>query len=142
LNNYPDTLQFLLDTGSAGISLDTATCVRLGLKVTPSDKVVRGLAASKNISYAADNTLHLPGLSVDSLDFHINNYELISQVYGIQIDGIIGYSLLHRYIMQVDYDKEEISMWTNGAFKYPRGGQVMKPNLTFIPVIPAPLRSG
>ena len=142
LNDHPDTLQFLLDTGSAGISLDTATCVRLGLKVTPSDKVVRGLAASKNISYAADNTLHLPGLSVDSLDFHINNYELISQVYGIQIDGIIGYSLLHRYIMQVDYDKEEIAMWSNGAFKYPRGGQILKPNLTFIPVVGAPLRSG
>ncbi len=142
LNDHPDTLQFLLDTGSAGISLDTTTCVRLGLKLTPSDKVVRGLVASKNIVYAADNTLHLPGLTADSLDFHINNYELISQVYGIQIDGIIGYSLLSRYIMQVDYDKEEISMYTNGAFKYPRGGHLMKPNLTFIPVITAPLRSG
>src|SRR5688572_7853130 len=57
LNNFPDTLQFLLDTGSAGISLDTTTCINLGLKLTPSDKVVRGLVASKNISFASDNTL-------------------------------------------------------------------------------------
>jgi hypothetical protein len=142
LNDYPDTLQFLLDTGSAGISLDTGTCINLGIRLTPSDKIVRGLGASKNISFAVDHTLHLPGLTVDSLDFHVNNYELISQVYGIQIDGIIGYSLLSRYIVQVDYDKEEIVVYTQGRFRYPRGGYMMKPNLTFIPVVPAPLRSG
>lgn len=142
LNNYPDTLQFLLDTGSAGISLDTSTCLRLGVPLTPSDKIVRGLGASKNISFATDHSLHLPGLSVDSLDFHVNNYELISQVYGIQIDGIIGFSLLSKFIVQVDYDKEEIVMFTQGSFRYPRGGYLMRPNLTFIPVVPAPMRSG
>ncbi len=142
LNNYPDTLQFLLDTGSAGISLDTTTCVQLGIRLTPSDKIVRGLVASKTISFATDCTLHLPGLQVDSLDFHVNNYELISQVYGIQIDGIMGYSVLSRYIVQVDYDKEEIVIWSKGRFKYPRGGHMLKPNLTYIPVISAPLRSG
>ncbi|MGX5818124.1 aspartyl protease family protein [Chitinophaga lutea] len=142
LNNYPDTLQFLLDTGSAGISLDTTTCLRLGLKLTPSDKIVRGLGASKNISFATDNTLHLPGLSIDSLDFHINDYELISQVYGIQIDGIMGFSVLSRYIVQIDYDKEEIVFYSHGHFRYPRGGHLLRPNLTFIPVITAPLRSG
>lgn len=142
LNNYPDTLQFLLDTGSAGISLDTSTCLRLGVSLTPSDKIVRGLGASKNISFAIDHSLHLPGLSVDSLDFHVNNYELISQVYGIQIDGIIGFSLLSKFIVQVDYDKEEIVIFTQGSFRYPRGGYLMRPNLTFIPVVPAPMRSG
>lgn len=142
LHNYPDTLQFLLDTGSAGISLDTTTCINLGVKLTPSDKIVRGLGASKNVSFVMDNTLHLPGLSVDSLDFHVNNYELISQVYGIQIDGIMGFSLLSRYIVQVDYDKEEIVIYSKGRFRYPKGGYMMRPNLTFIPVVPAPLRSG
>ncbi|SIO46744.1 aspartyl protease family protein [Chitinophaga niabensis] len=142
LNDYKDTLQFLLDTGSAGISLDTNTCIALGVKLTPSDKIVRGLGASKNISFALDNTLHLPGLDVDSLDFHVNDYELISQVYGIQIDGIMGYSILSRYVVQIDYDKEEILIYTQGSFKYPRGGYLMKPNLTFIPVVNSPLRSG
>ncbi len=142
LQNYPDTLQFLLDTGSAGISLDTGTCVKLGVKLSPSDKIVRGLGASKNISFAVDHSLHLPGLTVDSLDFHVNNYELISQVYGIQIDGIMGYSLLSKFIVQVDYDKEEIVVYSQGRFRYPRGGYLMKPNLTFIPVVPAPMRSG
>jgi len=142
LKGYPDTLQFILDTGSAGISLDTATCVRLGLKPVPSDKVVKGLAGAKQVSFVEHKSLLLPGLEVDSLDFHVNDYELISQVYGLQVDGIIGFSLLSRYIVTVDYDKEEIGIYTKGKYNYPRGGMMLKPSLTQIPLVYAPLKNG
>lgn len=142
LNHYPDTLQFILDTGSAGISLDTTACVRLGLKLTASDRIVRGLGASKVVSFAQNNTLNLPGLKVDSLNFHVNDYELISQVYGLQIDGIIGYSFLSRYIVTVNYDNEEIGVYAKGKVRYPRGGHLLKPSISNIPIVPAPLRNG
>ncbi len=141
LDNIPDTLQFILDTGSAGISLDTATCVRLGITLTPTDKVVKGLGAAKTVSFAMGHTLKLPGLTVDSLNFHVNDYELISQVYGIQVDGIIGYSFLSRYIVTVDYDTEEIIINSKGRYAYPKGGQLLRPSLTQIPLITAPLRN-
>lgn len=38
LNNYPDSLQFLLDTGSGGISLDSMTVEKYSIPVVPSDK--------------------------------------------------------------------------------------------------------
>lgn len=142
LNGIPDTLQFILDTGSAGISLDTNTCVRLDIPLTPSDRIVRGLGGTKQVSFAMDRTLRLPGLDVDSLNFHVNDYELISQVYGLQVDGIIGYSLLSRYIVNVDYDKEMINIYSKGRFSYPKGGLLLKPSLTLIPIISAPLRNG
>ena len=142
LKGIPDTLQFILDTGSAGISLDTSTCERLGIALQPSDRIVRGLGGAKQVSFARDRTLVLPGLEVDSLDFHVNDYELISQVYGLQVDGIIGHSLLSRYIVNVDYDKELINIYTKGKFNYPKGGQLLRPSLTLIPIIPAPLRNG
>lgn len=142
LNGIPDTLQFILDTGSAGISLDTNTCVRLNIPLTPSDRIVRGLGGTKQVSFAMDRTLRLPGLDVDSLNFHVNDYELISQVYGLQVDGIIGYSLLSRYIVNVDYDKEMINIYSKGRFSYPKGGLLLKPSLTLIPIISAPLRNG
>nr|WP_317048419.1 aspartyl protease family protein [Chitinophaga flava] len=141
LDNLPDTLQFILDTGSAGISLDTATCIRLGIQLTPTDKVVKGLGAAKIVSFAMNRTLRLPGLTIDSLDFHVNDYELISQVYGIQVDGIIGYSFLSRYIVTVDYDTEEIIVYSKGRYNYPKGGQLLRPSLTQIPLITAPMRS-
>ncbi|WP_291915774.1 aspartyl protease family protein [Chitinophaga sp.] len=141
VGDYPDTLQFILDTGSAGISLDTSTCTRLGIKMEPSDRIIKGLGSSKPVSFARNHALRLPGLTVDSLDFHINDYELISQVYGIQVDGIMGFSLLSRFIVTIDYDTEEILIYSKGKFTYPRGGQLLKPSLTQIPLISAPLRT-
>ena len=37
LGDYPDSLNFILDTGSGGISLDSATCERLKLTPLASD---------------------------------------------------------------------------------------------------------
>jgi predicted aspartyl protease len=142
LDGIPDTLQFILDTGSAGISLDTATCLRLGIQLTPSDRIVRGLGGAKQVSFAMNRKLRLPGLVVDSLDFHVNDYELISQVYGLQVDGIIGFSLLSRYIVNVDYDTEEITIYSKGSYTYPKGGLLLKPSLTLIPLINAPIKNG
>jgi hypothetical protein len=141
VGNYPDTLQFILDTGSAGISLDTSTCLRLGIRMEPSDRIIKGLGSSKPVSFARNHALRLPGLTVDSLDFHINDYELISQVYGIQVDGIIGYSLLNKFIVTIDYDTEDIIIYSKGNYTYPKGGQLLKPSLTQIPLISAPLKN-
>jgi len=142
LAGIPDTLQFILDTGSAGISLDTNTCVQLGIHLTPTDRIVRGVGGSKTVSFAMDRTLQLPGLEVDSLDFHVNDYELISQVYGLQVDGIVGFSLLSKFIVQVDYDTEMISIYEKGPFTYPKGGHLMRPSLTLIPIVGAFLKNG
>jgi hypothetical protein len=142
LEGIADTLQFILDTGSAGISLDTSTCLRLGIRLTPSEQIVRGVGGSKKVSFAMNRKLILPGVTVDSLNFHINDYQLISQVYGLQVDGIMGYSVLSRYIVNIDYDTETIGIFSKGAFKYPNGGQLLKPSLTLIPIVQAQLKNG
>src|ERR1700677_2823781 len=89
LENFPDTLNFVLDTGSGGISLDSATCDSLKLKTEMSNRVIRGIAGVKTVAFTYNHTLHFPGLAVEKLDFHINDYYLLTSVYGIQIDGII-----------------------------------------------------
>src|SRR5579871_3632957 len=90
LGNFADTLNFILDTGSGGISLDSTTCVRLKLSPQPSERTVLGIGGARKVSYIYNQTLHLPSLTVDSLNFHINDYEILSSVYGEKIDGIIG----------------------------------------------------
>jgi hypothetical protein len=138
--NFPDTLNFILDTGSGGISLDSTTTVYFGLKPTPSDRTIRGIAGVRTVSFLYNQKLHLPGLTVDSLNFHINNYDVLTQVYGEKIDGIIGYSFLSRYIVKVDYDTSQLEVWTRGSLKYPRGGYLMRPVITTLPVQQARVR--
>ncbi len=138
--NFKDTLNFILDTGSGGISLDSATVDYFKITPTPSDMTILGIAGSRKVSFIYNQRLRLPGLTVDSLNFHINNYDILTAVYGEKIDGIIGYSVLNRYIFNINYDSLRINIYTPGRMKYPRGGWLYEPILRTLPVQSARIR--
>ena len=133
-DNFPDTLNFILDTGSSGISLDSTTVEYLKLKPVPTNRTIRGVAGIKKVSFLYDHTLHINDFTMDSLDFHVNDYTILTEVYGQRIDGIIGYSLLSRCIVKVDYDSLKIDFFTKGTYRYPKGGYLFKPILNTLPV--------
>jgi hypothetical protein len=127
IDDSKDTLNFILDTGSGGISLDSSTVEELQLTKENSDKTIKGIAGIKKVPYTNNHSLNFTGLKVDSLNFHINNYDLLTSVYGVKIDGIIGYSFLSRYIVAINYDRQELEIFLPGLFRYPKGGYMMKP---------------
>lgn len=132
LANFPDTLNFIMDTGSSGISLDSSTAEYLKLKPVPTERTIRGIAGIRKVSFLFNQQLHFPDLSIDSLNFHINDYSILTAVYGERIDGIIGYSVFSRYIIKVDYDSMKLSFWTKGTIRYPRGGYLLKPTINML----------
>ncbi|HEU5366653.1 MAG TPA: aspartyl protease family protein, partial [Hanamia sp.] len=73
---------------------------------------------------------------IDSLDFYINNYEVLSSVYGMRIDGIIGYSFLSRYIVKINFDSLKISIFQPGFLRYPEHGFLLRPQFRGLPIIP------
>ena len=129
INDNKDSLNFILDTGSGGISLDSQTVSQLKIPNQLSDKTIRGIAGIRKVNFAYNNTLRLPGLRVDSLNFHINDYDILTSVYGEHIDGIIGYSFFNRYIVKINYDSLLIQVYSKGSMKYPKGGYLLKPLL-------------
>lgn len=135
LNDRKDSLNFILDTGSGGISLDSATCAQVGLQIHPSDTTITGMGGTHKVSFAYNQKLHLPGLTLDKLNFHINDYEVLSGVYGEKIDGIIGYSFFSRYIVKINFDKKEIEVYSPGEMDYPKGGALLKPAFTTLPIV-------
>ncbi len=134
LDDFKDSLNFVLDTGSGGISLDSLTCEYYNLPTQPSDKIVRGIAGIKYVSFANNHILHLPGVTVPNLNFHINNYEILSSAYGMKIDGIIGFSFLRQFLVYLDYDNQQMKVYTPGTVKYPRGGYLLKPQFSTLPM--------
>ncbi len=130
IDSHPDTLNFVLDTGSSGISLDSATAEYLGMNPVPSERTIRGIAGIRKVNFLYNRTLHFPGLTVEHLDFHINDYELLTTVYGERIDGIIGYSIISRYILKIDYDSMKLSFFSKGTMRYPKGGYLLKPTIS------------
>lgn len=135
LNDIPDSLNFILDTGSGGISLDSATCARLKLKLIPSDTVITGMGNSHKVSFVFNQSLHFPGLTVDKLNFHVNDYDVLTSVYGEKIDGIIGYSFFRRYIVKINFDSSKLEVYSPGEIEYPKYGTTLHPVFTTLPIL-------
>jgi hypothetical protein len=140
LDNFPDTLNFILDTGSSGISLDSSTVAYFKLVPEQSDRTIRGIAGIKKVGFLYNRKLHFPNLTVDSLNFHVNDYSVLTSVYGEQIDGIIGFSLLNRYIIKINYDTLLLDICSKGTIRYPKGGFLFKPVISTLPVQSARVR--
>jgi hypothetical protein len=60
LGNVPDSLNFILDTGSGGISLDSSTVAYYKLPARPTDTTIRGMGAEHKVSFLFNQELHLP----------------------------------------------------------------------------------
>jgi hypothetical protein len=129
-----DTLNFVLDTGSGGISLDSATVADLKFTTAQTERTIRGIAGMRKVSFTYGHYLNFPNLRTDTFSFHINDYDILTSVYGFKIDGIIGFSFLRKYIVKIDYDRLEIEVYTPGTIKYPRGGYTLKPNFSTLPL--------
>jgi len=133
---FSDTLQFIFDTGSSGISLDSATAHYLGLRPTFDGLLIRGIAGIREVPQLRNQSLTIGSLRTDSLTFYINDYSVLTSIYGVRIDGVIGYSLLSRYIVSIDYEKQYIEWFAPGPYPYPRKGTLLRPSINKLPAYP------
>jgi hypothetical protein len=129
-----DSLNFILDTGSGNISLDSSTCVEFNVQTTGTDTTITGIAGVRRVPFAFNRKLRIPGLTVNNLNFHINDYSLLTSVYGVKIDGIIGYAFFSRYIIKLNFDDLKMEVYSPGRIKYPNGGTTLRPVFTSLPI--------
>lgn len=134
IDTLSQELNFILDTGSGGISLDSATVAEFNLPTKTSDTTINGFGGLRKVNFVFNKSLRLPGLDVHNLNFHVIDYETLTGVYGEKIDGIIGYSFLSRYVLKVNYDKMEIEVYSKGKIDYPRAGTLLRPAFTALPI--------
>jgi hypothetical protein len=134
LGDFPDSLNFIFDTGCGGISLDSMTAERLKLVPYGSPSFVRGIAGVRKERLLDGMRLRFGTVSLDSVTMQVNNYDILTSVYGEQIDGILGYTFFSRYLVRVDYDSCRIDVYSKGPVKYPKGGYLLRPHLVGLPM--------
>jgi hypothetical protein len=135
LGDFPDSLNFIFDTGCGGISLDSTTALRLKLVSHRSSLTVRGIAGTRPEELMDGMQLHFGAITLDSVTMQVNNYEILSSVYGEQIDGILGYGFFSQYLVYVDYDDCLIDIYSKGPVRYPKGGYLLRPRLVGLPML-------
>ena len=135
LDSFPDSLNFIFDTGCGGASLDSATARRFQLEPKESANFIRGIAGQCHQRLLANSRITLGNLNVDSLSLAVNDYDILSSIYGIKIDGILGYSFFDRYLVRVDYDSSRLYVYTKGPIRYPDGGFLLRPRVFGLPML-------
>ncbi|MFN5418875.1 MAG: pepsin/retropepsin-like aspartic protease family protein, partial [Sphingomonadales bacterium] len=133
---FSDTLQFIFDTGSSGISLDSTTASYLGLRPSYDGLLIRGIAGVREVPQLRNQTLTVGDLRTDSLNFYVNDYSVLTSIYGVRIDGVIGYAMLSRYIVSIDYNKQLMDWYAPSAFTYPKKGFLLNPQINRLPAYP------
>ncbi|PWT70769.1 MAG: signal protein PDZ [Bacteroidetes bacterium] len=134
VGDFPDSLNFIFDTGSDGISLDSTTCERLHISTQLSDRKIRSISGISLVRFVPNTVLRMPDLNIDSLNFYVNDFSILTSVYGENIDGIIGYSFFSKFIVKIDYDSLKIYVYSRGSIKYPKGGYLTHPFIVNLPV--------
>jgi len=135
LVDFPDSLNFIFDTGCGGISLDSMTAKRLKLVPHPSSSIIRGIAGMRQEELLDAMQLQVGTVTLSSITMQVNNYDILTSVYGEQIDGVLGYTFFSKYLVRVDYDSSRIDIYANGPVKYPKGGYLLRPQLVGLPMM-------
>ncbi len=141
IGNKTDTLNFIFDTGSSNISLDSTIAAYLDIPFVKTENLVNGIGGVHKVNKTLPLAFHLPNLTLDSLEFNINDYSVLEESFGEPIDGIIGFGFIHKYLLNVNFDSSIINVYKRGSFaKFPKQGFNLKFNLPYIPFSKIELR--
>jgi hypothetical protein len=116
--NDSEPLHFVFDTGAAANLITDQTAATLGIEASGSQSV-QGASGSTNVKRSNGHSVTLTGNEqLDDINFLILNIDHLSDE-DTPLDGIIGASILSRYVVEIDYDTNEIKLYDQDDFKTP-----------------------
>src|SRR5262249_50435888 len=110
---------FILDTGSVSNVVDTDLANRLS--IAARDSFEERVAGEKKITDALGSNVSLTiselELSQSKIDIEQVN-AAISSAEGRTVDGLLGYDLLSRFVVKIDYVTRQVTIMEPGRFRY------------------------
>ncbi|HUQ33030.1 MAG TPA: aspartyl protease family protein [Pyrinomonadaceae bacterium] len=123
-------LWFILDSGAEGLLLDSRRVKELGLRLEGKSKAGGAGENSYDITFAKDVTVSLAGMELTNQTLSVTSLASIEPTLGRTVDGIIGYHLLSRFVVEIDYAARLIKLYKPQEFQYSGKGEIIP--ITFI----------
>lgn len=133
--NDHDGMRMVLDTGAGGSVLDAQRAAALGLEAVGQQHAM-GAGGGEMGSTVHGVNVSLPGLEL--LDQTMGTLSLgpISAQSGRPMDGILGYPLLSRLVVEIDYPNKCASFFEPDGYRYDGPGVsipiTFKQNLPYV----------
>ncbi|MBN2609700.1 MAG: aspartyl protease family protein [Candidatus Fermentibacteraceae bacterium] len=125
VNGVP--VNVLLDSGAGATLLDSATAHRLGLSGT-GRLPARGIGGTREFSFVEVNEYSAGGAGVSGQQLAV--MPISDEFYpstGERIDLILGYDFLSRFVTEIDYGRETMTLWSPDSFPTPPAGASVLP---------------
>lgn len=108
VNDSPNPLEFVFDTGAAADVLEINTAKKLGLKPNYKQEI-QGAGGSKSYDLVLHQKLRLSdNIVVNNSSLVLVDFARFHKISDTPFDGIIGYSVLARYVTKIDYQNSKL----------------------------------
>ncbi len=120
--NGSSPLSFLLDTGAGANCLDLTIAQKLGIQ-TIGKVEAKGVGGSADASFLQVDSIVVGNLTL--LDQKMASIQLspLGRFDGMEIDGILGYDFLNRFVVGIDYVNQMLSIGEPDSFAYSGAGE-------------------
>ena len=126
VNNSPP-LNFTIDTGSDVFAIITSRCAR-SLGLTPRNSYKVGVAASVGEIEAAtipSANLTMPGVEALNQRIEVIMSDDTTVNDESKIDGVLGLEFLKKFIVEIDYEAQTLSLFDPKKYQYKGAGEVI-----------------
>jgi hypothetical protein len=119
-----EPLSFILDTGASATVVNRTVAERLGLALQSSEDARTGggsvqTASASGITLSVGNA-SLPDLTIVAIDLSGLHAGL-----GRPVDGILGYDIFHRYVVEIDYAANTVRLHDPTEYRYAGAGDIL-----------------
>lgn len=123
LNGSGD-LNFLFDSGAGGTLISKSVVDSLGFKKLTTRKNV-GVSGAHEVDLIKGVKLSVQGKKLGNISLLSTNTHFEELDNGQKVDGVIGYPILSKYVVEINYANNLIKLYHTSSYSYSGEGKVV-----------------
>jgi len=122
--NSSDPLNFIFDSGAGGTLISKKTADSLEFKSKRSRTNI-GVSGAHKVEAIRGVDLSLVGKKVGNITLLSSNTYFEEMDDGRKVNGVIGFAILSRYVVEIDYARQELLLFNRLNYQYSGNGKAL-----------------